>query len=78
MSDKKKDKQKSTDSDLHDSAVRMGSAGGKVGGKKRAESLSAKERSDIARMGGLAKKAHLKDKTQEHKRKGKKDKDGEK
>jgi hypothetical protein len=63
---KKKDKKSS---ELSDAAAKLGAAGGKVGGKKRAEVLSAEERSAIARKGGLAKAAHFKDKAQQSKRK---------
>lgn len=49
-----KNEEHKSDPKLHDAAQKLGSAGGKVGGAARAKKLSAKERSEIARMGGLA------------------------
>lgn len=40
---------------LHSAAVKLGHAGGLKGGPARAASLSANDRSKIARMGGEAK-----------------------
>lgn len=49
-------KKKSTnkDSKLHAAAKELGRAGGIKGGPARAKKLTAKERSEIARLGGLA------------------------
>lgn len=47
-------------SSLSEAARQLGHAGGLVGGKARAEALSAEERSQIAKQGGLAKAARSK------------------
>lgn len=58
MSDKK-DK-KNVDKSLSAAASAMGKVGGVKGGKKRAEVLSAQERSEISSMGGKARSAKIK------------------
>jgi len=61
---------KKTNSDLTAAAKKLGSAGGKIGGRARAESLSAAERSAIAKKAALARwgKAKLKQDTPKQKR----------
>lgn len=54
------------DSSLHSAAVKLGSAGGEVGGPKRASVLSDEEKSEISRKGGLAKA--LKERQLHHKK----------
>lgn len=44
---------------------RCGQQGGKIGGKRRAASLSPQRRSEIARMGALAREAKKKNGIQE-------------
>lgn len=48
------------DNELSEAGRRLGRKGGRIGGPKRAEVLSAEERSEIARKGGLAKSAKSK------------------
>jgi hypothetical protein len=55
-----KDKKVKKHNELSAAASVLGKAGGVVGGKKRAESLSAAERSKIAADGGRARAAKLK------------------
>lgn len=59
MSDKK-DKKIRKNNELSSAASVLGKAGGVVGGRKRAEALSAAERSAIAAEGGRARSAKLK------------------
>lgn len=49
-------KEKRTQSELTSAAKKLGKAGGIVGGPARAEVLTARQRSEIARKGGKAKK----------------------
>jgi hypothetical protein len=42
-------------SGLSEAAAKLGRAGGKVGGKARARVLTAGERTEIARLGGIMK-----------------------
>lgn len=58
MSEEKKPKGHS--SELTEAAKKLGSAGGKIGGPKRAQVLTAAERSKIASEGGKAKAAKAK------------------
>lgn len=46
---RKKGKAKSTDAELHESAAKLGHAGGIVGGPARANALTEQERHDIAK-----------------------------
>lgn len=46
--------------DLSEAARKLGERGGKIGGPARSRSLSAEERSAIAKQGGLARAAKLK------------------
>ncbi len=80
MADEDK-KKKKHNSKLTDAAKKLGHAGGLKGGPARSKKLSAKERSDIARQGGLAhdSKAGTQGKKkaegEEKKRRGEKDKE---
>lgn len=54
MADEAPKKKVKKDNSLSAAAAQLGRAGGKVGGVKRAESLTAEERSKIAAEGGRA------------------------
>ncbi len=73
MADEPKEKKIKKNNELSSAGATLGRAGGKVGGKARAEALTAAERSAIAKQGGLAKAA--KAKANKQKLKGKKRKD---
>jgi hypothetical protein len=66
---KKKKAKGTTNSELSESAARLGHFGGLAGGPARDAALSSEEKSKIASMGGKAKAAHFKDKAQQSKRK---------
>jgi len=72
----KKKKTHKTDPRLHEAAKKLGHEGGLKGGPKRAKSLTAEERSAIARSGGLAHAARsgVKGSKQAEKMRHKKDK----
>lgn len=77
MADEKKPKKdKKKHSDLSDAAAKLGAAGGIVGGRRRAEELTAEERSKIAKSGADARWGKAKHEV--NKKKGKKSKGDDK
>jgi len=50
-------KAKKVSQKIHEAAAELGSLGGKKGGPARAKKLTPEQRSEIARLGGLAKAA---------------------
>lgn len=53
-------KKQGKNNDLHDAAAKLGKKGGEIGGPARARSLSANERSEIARKAANARWANAK------------------